>query len=93
MSERLSEPRAYHALRTIVEEAGGEMRHERKGQPPGGTWLVNLRGKQREFHSNGGGYPELDSLFVPRGANPQQYTHYTCDLVEGGKARWLAMLR
>lgn len=32
--------RVYDLLRTVVEEHGGKMCFQRKGQPQGGAWII-----------------------------------------------------
>jgi hypothetical protein len=89
----LSEPRPYHALRSIAEELGGSMRHEKQGMPQGGAWLVEIPGHSvKSFESNGAGFPPLDRLYVPKRPDPTHYRDYTCELLPGARERWIAML-
>ena len=50
-----------------------------------GAWLVTVSGKQREFLSNGSGFPELEQLYVPKPGitNPQHYSEFTQTLSDG----------
>jgi hypothetical protein len=83
--------RAYGKLRTPIERLGGSMTFVREGYQ-WGAWVVTLHGKTKVFESNGNGYPELDSLYVPKVTNPEHYCDYTNVLVNGAIERLVAML-
>jgi hypothetical protein len=48
-----------------------------------GAWIVRLGGREMAFESNGRGFPELDSLYVPKVTNPSHREDYTTTLVPG----------
>ncbi len=88
-------PSAYQGLVDIVASLGGQMVHVRRGQPPGGRWIVSLKGfADRPFDCDGkGGAPELDRLYVPKVPNPTTYRDYSHTLLPDARERLLAMLR
>lgn len=88
-----SKRRVYAELRSIVENEGGEMRHERRGHPPGGAWVVELDGKRRVFEADGREYMALARLYAPLRTDPTHASHYSENLIPGAEAKWLAMLR
>jgi hypothetical protein len=90
---KLTESRPYDALRTFVENEGGAMTFERAGQPPGGTWIVHLEGRETPFFSNGAGFPELDGLYVPRAPNPTHWRDYSCELIPNAREVFLKLLK
>ncbi len=65
----------------MVEEEGGTMVHVRKGVPQGGAWDVTLGGELQRFTYTNGGFPELDSLYVPAVPEPSGCKDYTTELV------------
>ncbi|MCE2968569.1 MAG: hypothetical protein ACK5WB_09435 [Phycisphaerales bacterium] len=68
--------RYYEELRSIVEELGGKMSYVRCGRPPPGSWLAWLPGyTEKFFECNGRGFPELDSLYVPKISHPTSWEH------------------
>ena len=81
--------RVYEEIRTAFEEQGGTMTFEREGSPTG-AWVCTLYGRQRVFHSNGRGFPELNKLYVPKVPNPRHWRDYTTRLVEGALPQFLA---
>lgn len=85
--------RVYGELRSIVENAGGEMYHERLGHPPGGAWIVKLDGKKKVFEADGREYMALARLYVPLRARPTHASHYSTELIDGAAAKWLDALR
>lgn len=93
MRKAISKRRPYHALREIVERAGGEMSFERLGQPPGGAWVVVLDGTRRVFRADGKEFLALARLYVPRKTNPTHASQFTRELVNGAEAKWLSIIR
>lgn len=88
-----SKRRVYEELRTIVEEQGGEMYHERRGHPSGGAWVVQLDGKRKVFEADGREYIALARFYVPLRAHPTQASHYSNTLIDDAKADWLKALK
>jgi hypothetical protein len=58
------------------------MKYTRSGYGTGGAWLVDLDGKHAVFVSNGAGFPEMDTLYVPDVASPRHHSDYSKTLVE-----------
>ncbi len=86
--------RPYEELAVIVESLGGEMVFERKGQPHGGAWFVRIPGHATHvFYSNGRGFPDLDTLYLPKTPNPDHYRDYTNTLRPDAEQRWIDRLR
>lgn len=65
--------RAYALLRTMVEEHGGSMWFQRKGQPRGGAWVISYQGWEKAFSTAGQSFPGLDGLYVEKKALPQTW--------------------
>jgi hypothetical protein len=85
--------RYYEELRSAIEQRGGTMKHTRSGYGSGGAWLVDLDGKHAAFPSNGAGFPELDTLYVPGVSSPKHYSDYTTTLVENAIPKFLAYVK
>jgi hypothetical protein len=85
--------RPYDGLRTAIEQRDGSMIFVRAGYLYG-AWLVTVSGKQREFRSDGNGFPELDPLYVPKPGiiKPQHYKDYTQTLVDGAIEKFWDMI-
>ena len=71
----------YQELIDLVKMHEGSMTYERAGAP-GGIWTIRLRGRVREFESNGSGFPDLDQLYKLRadGPNPSHWQAYSNEL-------------
>jgi hypothetical protein len=96
MELELTEPRPYHALRKIVEDLGGSMRHEKEGHPQGGVWVVQLPGcNERVIEPDQKCFLALARFYKPRPdlPNPKHATEYSCTLIDGGREKWLEWLR
>ncbi|MFN0010718.1 MAG: hypothetical protein ACKVS8_03640 [Phycisphaerales bacterium] len=85
--------RVYEEIRTIVENEGGEMCHQRRGHPPGGAWVVQLHGKRTVFEADGREYMALARMYVPLRAHTTHARHYSHNLIDDAKAEWLNALR
>jgi hypothetical protein len=85
--------RPYEELQRLIEQRGGTMKYTRSGHGSGGAWLVNLDGKHAVFLSNGAGFPEMDTLYVPNVASPRHHSDYSKTLVEGAPATFLGYLK
>jgi hypothetical protein len=91
---KLSEPRAYDALRTIVEELGGSMEASKKGSRFG-LWTIRLGSKVLELECPGNEtLPELDQFYVPRPGveHPQTWNDLSAELKDGAIGRFLEMV-
>ena len=91
---KLSEPRVYHALRSIVEDLGGSMEPSKEGHPFG-VWTIRLGKKRLELEGRGDEtLPELDQFFLPRPGveNPQRWRDLSAELAEGAVGRFLEMI-
>ena len=72
--------RAYDLVRTMVEEHGGSMWFQRKGQPHGGSWVVSYQGMEKAFPTAGHSFPGLDDLHIEKKAHPQTWDDYKNEL-------------
>jgi hypothetical protein len=88
-----SKRRVYEELRTIVENEGGEMYHERREHPPGGAWVVELDDKRKVFEADGREYMALARLYVPLRPDPTHASHSSNNLIDNAEAEWLSALR
>lgn len=85
--------KVYEEIRMLVENHDGNMKFEREGYQ-WGAWIVKIGDKQKTFHSNGSGFPELDHLYVPKLGVPLpgHYDDYSNILVEGAWDKLLELL-
>lgn len=91
---KLSEQRAYDALRTIIEELGGRMEHTKEGHRFG-AWVIRLGTKTLELPGRGDEtLPELDQFYVPRRGveTPTRWADLSSELDEGAVGRFLEMI-
>lgn len=74
--------RAYDLVRAMVEEHGGEMWFERKGQPQGGAWIIKYNNRQTAFPTCDHIFPGIDDLYVPKIQFPVTWDDYRNDLID-----------
>lgn len=72
--------RAYDSVRSMVEEHGGKMRFQRKGQPHGGAWVVSYKEWEKAFPTSGRLFPGIDNLYISKVELPQTWDDYTNEL-------------
>ena len=86
--------RAYDSVRSIVERLGGSMVYERQGYRYG-AWVIKIGDKSAVIEAGGDQrFPELDRLYVPKVADPQDWNDYRKDqLVPDAEAKLLSLLR
>jgi hypothetical protein len=73
--------RKYDLVRTMVEEHGGKMWYERKGQPAGGAWMISYQGYEKAFPTVGHLFPGLDDLHVPKVQFPKSWDDFKNELL------------
>jgi hypothetical protein len=73
--------RAYDLVRTMVEEHGGVIWFQRKGQPRGGAWVISYQGYEKAFPTEGRTFPSIDKLYVPKKAFPDTWDDYKNELI------------
>jgi len=72
--------RVYDSVRSMVEEHGGQMHHQRKGFPPGGAWIVTYQGWEKAFPTGGHIFPGIDHLHVSKIAFPEIWDDFKKEL-------------
>lgn len=73
--------RAYDLVRTMVEEHGGSMWFQRKGQPQGGTWIISYQDYEKAFPTKGRTFPGIDNLYIPNTQYPTTWDDYKDELI------------
>ena len=87
-------PKDYNKLRTAFAALGGSLKHVRKDQPVGGTWVATLGGKMfSEPSTQSGRYPALDVCYrLRKGHTYNTWNDCTSDIDPAGVAKLFARL-
>jgi len=85
--------RVYDLVRTMVEEHGGKMWFQRKGQPQGGAWIIEYQGYRKEFPTCDHIFPGIDDLYVPKTQFPVTWDDYKNELIENAWEKLLKDLK
>lgn len=73
--------KVYEEVHALLESKGGKMEFVREGYQ-WGAWILTWDRKKHIALSNGSGYPDLDTLYVPKpgDVNLNDYRSYTTTL-------------
>lgn len=73
--------KVYEEVHVLLKSNGGKMDFVREGYQYG-AWIISWNGKEHIALSNGSGYPDLDTLYVPKSGdvNLNDYRSYTTTL-------------
>ena len=86
---------AYAVLRKMMETLGGSLKHVKRNQPRGGTWVLTLGEKEVRIPSEQARrYPPLDACYrVKEGvAVPQTWDDHEKEIDPAGLAKLFSML-
>ena len=86
---------AYAALRRMMEALGGSLRHVKRNEPRGGTWVLTLGDKEVRIPSTQARrYPPLDACYKVKAGVvvPQTWDDHGSEIDPAGLAKLFGML-